>query len=251
MLHTIPVGVTAISPICNTALTTLNFAALPFLQLDTIQILRMSILIQPMAEQQKHMNLQRTKLLNFAESDLTSGKAARPILADLPTGQESSRPGAGQLALRKEVILMTTQTKQLILDATTIEEKIKAVNQILQDGEPGNISKDSYSGFTGYKPQYIIDAMNRVFHIGTWGFEEVASEIVAHQTEKGTSSLAIAHVKVWLKGIDFQPASYGQSRITKGDVGDAKKGSQKDAIKKALSYFSIGNRAYHGLLKAA
>ena len=146
---------------------------------------------------------------------------------------------------------MTNQTKQLILDAKTIEEKVKAVNKVLQDGEPGNVSNDTYSGFTGYKPQYIIDAMNAVFKIGGWGFEEIASEIATHQTEKGTSSLAIGHVKVWLKSIDFQPVGYGQSRVTRGDVGNAKKGAQTDAIKKALSYFSIGNRAYHGLLKAA
>ena len=146
---------------------------------------------------------------------------------------------------------MTDQTKQQVLDAKTTEEKIKAVNKILQDGEPGNISIDNYSGFTGYKPQFIIDAMNIVFKLGNWGFEEVASEIVTHQTEKGNSSLAIAQVKVWLKGIEFTPVGYGQNRVTKGDVGDAKKGAQTDAIKKALSYFSIGNRAYHGLLKAA
>ena len=146
---------------------------------------------------------------------------------------------------------MTEQAKQQIAEAKTIEEKIKAVNQLLHDGEPKNISIDNYSGFTGYKPQFIVDAMNAVFKIGQWGFEEVASEIVTHQTEKGNSSLAIAQVKVWIKTIEFMPVGYGQSRVTKGDVGDAKKGAQTDAIKKALSYFSIGNRAYHGLLKAA
>ena len=146
---------------------------------------------------------------------------------------------------------MTEQTKQAVADAKTPEEKLKAVNKILHDGEPGNISIDSYSGFTGYKPQYIIDAMNAVFKIGGWGFEEVSTEIVSHQTEKGTSSLAICQVKVWLKDVAFQPVGWGQSRVTKGDLGDAKKGAQTDAIKKALSYFSIGNRAYHGLLKAS
>jgi recombination DNA repair RAD52 pathway protein len=146
---------------------------------------------------------------------------------------------------------VTDQTKQQIAEAKTTEEKIKAINQLLRDGEPGNISVDNYSGFTGYKPQYLIDAMNIVFKIGQWGFEEVASEIVTHQTEKGNSSLAIAQVKVWIKTIDFMPVGYGQSRVTKGDIGDAKKGAQTDAIKKALSYFSIGNRAYHGRLKAA
>src|SRR5437660_2723323 len=125
---------------------------------------------------------------------------------------------------------MTEQTKQQIADAKTIEEKIKAVNKLLHDGEPGNISIDNYSGFTGYKPQYIIDALNAVFHIGSWGFEEVASEIVTHQTEKGNSSLAICQVKVWLKNIEFAPVGYGQSRVTKGDTGDAKKGAQTDAI---------------------
>ena len=146
---------------------------------------------------------------------------------------------------------MTEETTKLVAEATTIEQKIKAVNKILLDGEPSNISVDSYSNRTGYKPQFIIDAMNFVFGIGQWGFEEVGSEIVTNQTEKGTSQLAVAQVKVWLKTVEFMPVGYGQSRITKGDVGDAKKGSQTDAIKKALSYFSIGNRAYHGLLKAA
>jgi recombination DNA repair RAD52 pathway protein len=61
--------------------------------------------------------------------------------------------------------------------------------------------------------------------------------------------LAVAQVKVWLAGIDFHPCAWGQSRVTKGDIGDAKKGAQTDAIKKALSYFSIGNRAYYGLLQ--
>lgn len=143
---------------------------------------------------------------------------------------------------------MTEQTKKAIEDAKTPEEKIKAVNKFLQDGEPKNISNDNYSGKSGYKPQYIVDGMNVVFGIGGWGFEETATEIVTSQTEKGNASIAIAQVKVWLKDVLFQPVGWGQSRVTKGDIGDAKKGAQTDAIKKALSYFSIGNRAYHGLL---
>ena len=45
--------------------------------------------------------------------------------------------------------------------------------------------------------------MNAVFGIGGWGFEEIAGEIVTNQTEKGTSSVAITQVKVWLKNISF------------------------------------------------
>ncbi len=37
--------------------------------------------------------------------------------------------------------------------------------------------------------------------------------------------------------------------MTRGAVGDARKGAQTDALKKGLSYFGIGNRAYHGLLE--
>lgn len=146
---------------------------------------------------------------------------------------------------------MTEQTKQLVESAKTFEEKVKAINQMLKDGEPGNISVDNYSGFTGYKPQYLIDAMNFVFGIGNWGFEEMFAEVLTNATEKGTQVLAVAKVKVWLKDVASQPVGWGQSRVTKGDVGDAKKGAQTDAIKKALSYFSVGNRAYHGLLRAA
>ncbi len=127
-----------------------------------------------------------------------------------------------------------------------MNEQIKAVNQILRAGEPGNISVDEHSGYIGYRPQSIIDAMNEVFW-GAWGFVELSSEIVPG--DKG--ALAIAQVQVWLKDIDFRPPAWGQNRVTRGDVGDAKKGAQTDAIKKALSYFSIGNRAYLGELQPA
>lgn len=128
-----------------------------------------------------------------------------------------------------------------------IKNKVKEVNELLKKGEPGNVSFDSYSGYSGYAPQHVIDTMNKVL-FGEWGFEEVETHTVVNKTEKGESQLAVCRVKVWIKGIDFQPTAWGQSRITKGDVGDGKKGAQTDAIKKALSYFSIGNRAYHGLL---
>ena len=146
---------------------------------------------------------------------------------------------------------MTEPTKQQTNNSNSVEDKVKAVNKILQEGEPGNISVDSYNGYSGYKPQYIVDALNVIFGIGNWGFEEVATDLITQPTEKGSSSIAIAQVKVWLKDVAFQPVGWGQARVTKGDIGDAKKGAQTDSLKKALSYFSIGNRSYHGLLKVA
>lgn len=127
-----------------------------------------------------------------------------------------------------------------------IKNKVKEVNQVLQAGEPNNVSIDTYSGYSGYKPQYVIDAMNQTF-FGEWGFRVLNNEFIG-KNEKGEPTLALATVQVTLKGIDFEPEASGQSRITKGDYGDARKGAQTDALKKALSYFSIGNRAFHGLL---
>lgn len=121
-----------------------------------------------------------------------------------------------------------------------MKDKIKKVNDILLAGEPNNISYDTYSGYMGYKPQYVISAMNEVFGAGEWGFKELSMAV--------TETLAITQVEVFLNGIEFKPTAWGQSRITKGDDGDARKGAQTDALKKALSYFSIGERAYLGLL---
>ena len=132
----------------------------------------------------------------------------------------------------------------------SIEDRVREVNVRLQKGEPTNITVDAFTGFTGYKCQYIKDAMNAVFGIGQWGSEELSSEVVSSRTEKGNDvHLVVSRVEVWLAGVDFHPRAWGQSRVTRGDVGDAKKGAETDAMKKALSFFSIGNRAYHGLLK--
>lgn len=124
-----------------------------------------------------------------------------------------------------------------------ILEKIKKVNDRLLKGEPGNISVDSYSGYTGYKPQCLIDALNAEM-LGMWGFSELSSEVVT----SGDGLIAISNVEVWLEGIDWHPSSWGQAR-SKSDIGDAKKGAQTDAIKKGFSYFSVGARAFHGLLQ--
>jgi hypothetical protein len=128
-----------------------------------------------------------------------------------------------------------------------MQDKIKKVNEMLKAGEPKNITKDVYSGYTGYSPQYVIDTMNQVM-LGEWGFEEISNKFI-DKDENGKPVQAISQIKVWLSGIDFKPVAYGTAKILRGSYGDAKKSAQTDALKKALSYFSIGNRAYHGLLK--
>src|SRR6059058_4044037 len=92
---------------------------------------------------------------------------------------------------------------------TTIASQVAAVNALLEAGEPGNVSVDTFSGYVGYRPQAVVDTMNESFGYGGWGFEELESTIEG--AEKAT--LAVSKVRVWLKGVDgFQPAAWGQAR---------------------------------------
>ncbi|MHA1400174.1 MAG: Rad52/Rad22 family DNA repair protein [Candidatus Heimdallarchaeaceae archaeon] len=127
--------------------------------------------------------------------------------------------------------------------------KIKEVNKILKAGEPNNITVDTYSGYTGYKPQSVVDAMNEVFGIDGWGFLEIETHTVkgAITTKRGKNDLAVSKIEAWIGDVKRQ--AWGQNQVTKGEYGHAKKSAQTDALKKALSYFSIGSRAYHGELK--
>lgn len=122
------------------------------------------------------------------------------------------------------------------------------VNKILEAGEPNNISEDSYTGYSGYSPQSVIDALNEAIGNDGWGFDEISNEVITINTKEGEGQLALANVKVWVGNRENYRTAYGQSRVTRGDTGDAMKGAQTDALKKALSYFSVGNRAYLGLL---
>lgn len=138
-------------------------------------------------------------------------------------------------------------------------EKVQKVNELLVKDEPKNVSHDSYSGFTGYEPQYIMDAMNEVFGLDGWGFKDVSNEVGKVEV--------IAKVRVWLlAGIDENKrkirvyrSAYGgkKNQLKKGSEtdwnmtwGDCRKSAQTDALKKALSYFSIGNKPFKGDLPA-
>lgn len=129
------------------------------------------------------------------------------------------------------------------MEIAAIKAAIQEVNNHLQEAEPKSITYDDYKENTGYKPQYVIDAMNNAF-MGSWGFNELSSEIVP--TPDGKGLLAVCKVEVWIEGINWKPSAYGESNVTRGALGDARKGAQTDALKKALCYFSIGSRAYKG-----
>lgn len=134
-------------------------------------------------------------------------------------------------------------------EAKTLKEKIKIVNDYLEKNESkGSVGKPSNKGWIGYEPQWVIDAMNEAFEIGEWGFEEL--EMTLGKTA------VVCKIQVWLKDCAFKPTARTSDEMISHNEkfikspGDAMKSAQTDALKKALSYFGIGKRAYHGLLKA-
>lgn len=125
-------------------------------------------------------------------------------------------------------------------------DKIKAVNEILKNGEKNENFTSDHKGYTGYKPQYVIDAVNAEF-CGEWDMEIVNKETYPTLNKKGeTVKNAFVTVRITLNGKKIETMA---SHPILDDVGDAFKSAQTDALKKGFAHFSIGNRAYHGLLE--
>lgn len=121
-------------------------------------------------------------------------------------------------------------------------DKVKKVNETLKNGEPKNFSAD-HKGYTGYKPQHVIDAVNSQF-LGDWSLTVEDMRIVG---DKDNKQVALVHVRLTL--CDKTVDAIASHPNVQNDIGDAMKSAQTDAMKKAFAHFSIGNRAYYGLLK--
>ena len=128
-----------------------------------------------------------------------------------------------------------------------LQEKIKEINEILKNGEPNNWTKD-HKNYSGYKPQFVIDAVNSIMS-GEWSLEVVSTHTYdSGRTNKSGNKIieAFTHVRLKIGGSSIDAVA---SHPIIDDYGDAMKSAQTDAMKKAFAHFSIGNRAYHGLLK--
>lgn len=128
----------------------------------------------------------------------------------------------------------------------TLWEKIKEANKILKAGEPQNIQIEEHSGkvFTGYLPQAVVDAVNEAIGPESWFYEV---EIVS-QTASEKAYHAAVKVRVQMEIGSVVREAFGGG-TSPGSPGDALKAATTDALKKALAAFSIGNRAYLGLLE--
>jgi recombination DNA repair RAD52 pathway protein len=127
----------------------------------------------------------------------------------------------------------------------TFGEKVGKVNAFLKEYEPHNWGKD-HKAYSGYKPQWIIDAVNQEF-CGDWSMEVLSQDVRIVEFKEKIVEHALVRVKITLGGQSIE--AFASHTNVQGDIGDTFKSAQTDAMKKAFAHFSIGNRAYHGLLK--
>ncbi len=136
-------------------------------------------------------------------------------------------------------------------------EKAIEVNRLLISRGKEIIQCKQFGGqppLYGYKPQYLLDAVNEVFGPENWYFELHDTQVIQF-SENGESGQVIAKVEVFMRASEEQEffshgIQYGQSNIIHGNIGDATKGAITDAIGKGFSLFSIGSQAYRGELES-
>jgi len=131
--------------------------------------------------------------------------------------------------------------------------KINKVNELLKSYGAAAIQQRQIGDrvLFGFKPQYIIDAVNQIFTPENWYYQLHDTEIFTNDDDR--SGQVVAQVEIFIRAdsdseyITHGP-QFGQATIVYGNVGDSKKGSVTDALGKNFSLFSIGNAAYRGEL---
>jgi len=135
----------------------------------------------------------------------------------------------------------------------SFKDKAAAINKTLEgygkdaiaEHRKGKEGKEKI--YTGYKVQYVVDAVNEVIGAENWRWEH--PEVEAARNPSGLSSTASVAVMLYIR--------VGDEWLTKGPVtgdslnpveADAMKGALSDGLKKSFAYWSIGNKAYRGKL---
>ena len=135
----------------------------------------------------------------------------------------------------------------------SFKDKVAAINKTLEGyGDDAITSRKKGTGanektYTGYKIQYVVDAVNEIIGAENWRWE--ASDVEAARNPSGQSSTANVAITLCIR--------VGDEWIAKGPVtgdslnpaeADAMKGALSDGLKKSFAYWSIGNKAYRGEL---
>jgi len=137
------------------------------------------------------------------------------------------------------------------------QDKVNKVNELLAAQGKAIVQRKQVGGqkaMYGYKPQYLFDAVNKVFGVQNWHYKLHETELIPH-SEDDKSGQVIAKVEVFMRAKEDDEffshgVQYGQSTIVNSNVGDASKGAITDGIGKGFSLFSIGSAAYRGDLEA-
>lgn len=135
-----------------------------------------------------------------------------------------------------------------------LKEQIKKVNEVLNAKGIEALQKYDTGSFVavGYRPQYIIDAVNEVIGQGNWKHSLKQYKIEEVASRQGSRQVVTAEVTIQIldKGnVIFETGSqFGGGNVVKGNIGDGIKAAITDAIGKALSMLSVGSDAYCGIL---
>lgn len=97
----------------------------------------------------------------------------------------------------------------------------------------------------GVKPQYVIERLNEAFGFNHWAAVKIESEIGQNHCLFHVNLLVGSYINGSFI-VEAERSAYGGSRIVKGNLPDALKGAQTDAIKKAASMFNIAGEIYKG-----
>jgi hypothetical protein len=146
----------------------------------------------------------------------------------------------------------------------SFNEKVKKVNEILDSFGGKAIQVDTTKAYksVGYRPQYVIDAMNESFGIGNWKHEVHKVDEKEVETGSGKKRTVISVLmSITVRGDvpddkgkveEFQTGPQaGEAFVINGGYGNAMKSAITDGLGKCLSLLSVGQKAYRGLLEAS
>lgn len=152
--------------------------------------------------------------------------------------------------------MSTQETKILRFDE--IAERVYRINERLWAEEPSSLSKAEKGKrkYTGYQAQFIIDAVNEILGYINWRYDLL--DIRIEKPENAGQWHAEAKIKLYIIYVCPKATSDGanflvEQEFCRGEVvgssanpdyGSTLKGAITDALKKALSQWSIGQRAY-------
>ena len=137
-----------------------------------------------------------------------------------------------------------------------LTEQVAKINRILDEFGDAAIQVYDTGSFEaiGYKPQFLIDAINQVLGAGSWRHELHEYKLHEVKTKKGEDRTVVTvELSVQILAEDGTVVystgkQFGSGNVVFGNIGDGIKGAITDGIGKCFSLLSIGQKAYRGEL---